>query len=77
MRAPGLRSCALAVVVVVPNIYKFVGCNIYMAEKKKGERKELEIKEIEITHTPLKSEIVDLLLESLLKRRAELFTRLA
>ena len=39
--------------------------------------KKKEIKEFEITHTPLKSEIVDILLDSILKRRAELLRRLA
>jgi hypothetical protein len=43
-----------------------------MAKENKKEKKE-----IEITHTPLKSDLADMLLESLLKRRAELFTRLA
>jgi hypothetical protein len=43
-----------------------------MAKEKKKEKKEAEI-----THTPLKSDIVDLLIDSLLKRRAELFRRLA
>jgi len=46
-----------------------------MAKEIKKEKK--EVKEVEIILTPLKSDLVDMLFESLLKRRAELFTRLA
>jgi hypothetical protein len=59
-------------IFVVPNLYKFIWCKYIMAKEIKKEKKE-----VEITHTPLKSDLADMLLESLLKRRAELFTRLA